>query len=74
MRLIPTAIAVGAAVCAGAPAAGDVVIDVPRDGVVENLTPPQPLADAIYQALLTSTRSSQDVPAEHWYAVFRERN
>ena len=74
MRFIATAIAVAAAVGANGPAAGDAVIDVSRDGVVENLSPPQPLADAIHQALLTSTRSSQDAPAEHWYAVFSEPN
>jgi hypothetical protein len=74
MRVLSATIAVATTLCAIAPAVGDVVIDVSRDGIVENLSPPQPLADAIYQALLTSTRSSQDVPAEQWYAVFRERN
>jgi hypothetical protein len=74
MRFISAAIAIAAAVCASAPAAGDVVIDVSRDGVVENLSPPQPLADAIYQALLTSTLSSQSAPAEQWYHVFSEPN
>lgn len=69
-----SAIVIAAAVCISAPAAADVVIDVSRDGVVENLSPPQPLADAIYQALLTSTRSSQNVPAEQWYSVFTEPN
>src|SRR5262245_2056132 len=74
MRMVSAAIAAAATFCAIAPTAGDVVIDVSRDGIVENLSPPQPLAEAIYQALRTSTRSSQDVPAEQWYAVFRERN
>jgi hypothetical protein len=32
------------------------------------------LADALYQALLTSNRSSQVAPAEHWYPVFSTPN
>jgi hypothetical protein len=74
MRFTSIAFAAAVAVFAQGPAVSDVVIDVSRDGIVENLSPPQPLADAIYQALLTSNRSSQNAPAEHWYAVFSAPN
>ena len=49
------------------------VIDVSRDGVVENLPDPQPLADAI-QLALTPPTASLDATAERWYAAFSEPN
>jgi len=73
MRFVAPTIVLAAALFSSGTAASDVVIDVSRDGVVENLSDPQPLADAIQLALTPST-PSRDATTEHWYAVFTESN
>jgi len=74
MRAISAVIVFGAAAVSNGQSANQAVIDVSRDGVIENFYPPQPLVNPILTAVESSQRSSQENPEDRWYEVFMEPN